>query len=279
VRQTEGKATSEQAQLAPPLHYNWHRFYDPDSARYLTPDPLGLRAGLNPYAYVDADPVNLVDPTGLWAANRPDLVAAARVAMDPVVRRAATSAFAGAAVAHYAGPAGKPIRDAASAACQAAFSAAQSAVQASRRKNPNTEPPIQSQPRIDPFLPPADPAPDVPREDEHFISLWRTSRRGHGLSDLAHGYNPSNFPYNPPLENGKAYFAKDRWIAQEYSGHGPYEDFLIEIKIPASDYNKYFKKYELPYGSTKPGIEVPIPRTDLTLINRYPRVPHGYLPR
>lgn len=46
------------------LHYNWRRYFDPETGRYLTPDPLGLEGGGNLYAYVEADPINNIDPSG-----------------------------------------------------------------------------------------------------------------------------------------------------------------------------------------------------------------------
>ena len=46
------------------LHYNHHRFYQPGTGRYLSPDPLGLAPAPNPYAYV-GNPSVLVDPMGL----------------------------------------------------------------------------------------------------------------------------------------------------------------------------------------------------------------------
>ncbi|WP_178122603.1 RHS repeat domain-containing protein, partial [Pseudomonas izuensis] len=46
------------------LHYNRHRYYQPDSGRYLTPDPLKLAGGLNAYRYVP-NPTGWVDPLGL----------------------------------------------------------------------------------------------------------------------------------------------------------------------------------------------------------------------
>ncbi len=56
-----------QGQYADPetgLHYNRFRYYDPNVARYVTPDPIGLAGGLNTTAYA-SDPNAWVDPLGL----------------------------------------------------------------------------------------------------------------------------------------------------------------------------------------------------------------------
>jgi RHS repeat-associated protein len=47
------------------VHYNYYRDYDPSIGRYAESDPIGLRARLNTYAYVDGDPIALADPFGL----------------------------------------------------------------------------------------------------------------------------------------------------------------------------------------------------------------------
>ncbi|MEU9973462.1 DUF6531 domain-containing protein [Streptomyces sp. NPDC051014] len=46
------------------LHYNYFRHYDPETARYLTPDPLGLSPAPNPNTYVH-NPHTRTDPLGL----------------------------------------------------------------------------------------------------------------------------------------------------------------------------------------------------------------------
>jgi RHS repeat-associated protein len=46
------------------LHYNNQRYYDPVTATYLTPDPLGQSPAPNPHAYVP-NPHTLIDPLGL----------------------------------------------------------------------------------------------------------------------------------------------------------------------------------------------------------------------
>jgi RHS repeat-associated protein len=53
------------------LHYNNHRYYDPLTGTYLTPDPLGLAPAPNPHGYVSnphgyvSNPHVFADPLGL----------------------------------------------------------------------------------------------------------------------------------------------------------------------------------------------------------------------
>ncbi|WP_344406184.1 DUF6531 domain-containing protein, partial [Streptomyces longisporus] len=70
------------------LHYNYFRHYDPVSARYLTPDPLGLTPAPNPVAYV-TNPLHGIDPLGLAELPLgekgnpfPDRASAERAAFD-----------------------------------------------------------------------------------------------------------------------------------------------------------------------------------------------------
>ncbi|MCW8200575.1 hypothetical protein D8B23_19750, partial [Verminephrobacter aporrectodeae subsp. tuberculatae] len=46
------------------LHYNFKRYYDPETGTYLTSDPVGVDGGLNLYLYSLANPINVTDSTG-----------------------------------------------------------------------------------------------------------------------------------------------------------------------------------------------------------------------
>ncbi len=47
------------------LYYMRNRWYEPQSGRFLSEDPIGLAGGLNHYVYAENDPVGGADPTGL----------------------------------------------------------------------------------------------------------------------------------------------------------------------------------------------------------------------
>lgn len=54
------------------LHYNYFRYYNPPTGRYLTPDPIGLKGGENLFTYATNNPVNLTDPEGLQIIPFPE---------------------------------------------------------------------------------------------------------------------------------------------------------------------------------------------------------------
>ncbi len=47
------------------LFYNWNRYYNPATGRYISSDPIGLEGGINTFLYAAASPVMAIDPFGL----------------------------------------------------------------------------------------------------------------------------------------------------------------------------------------------------------------------
>ncbi|MDT3400625.1 RHS repeat-associated core domain-containing protein, partial [Streptomyces sp. B1866] len=56
------------------LHYNHHRYYDPETARYISPDPLGLEPAPNHFSYVH-NPHTRADPWGLYDCKKLNKIA------------------------------------------------------------------------------------------------------------------------------------------------------------------------------------------------------------
>ena len=98
------------------LHENWHRFYDPNTGRYLEPEPMWrqpeavhdvLREGFSPpvYGYAADNPIAFSDETGWQAEAALDVGAEAAAAAAEAVGAAA--AAVGAAWAAAMGKGGK----------------------------------------------------------------------------------------------------------------------------------------------------------------------------
>jgi RHS repeat-associated protein len=57
--------TGREADTDTGLLYYRARWYDPQTGRFISEDPIGFDGGINWYAYVENNPANLVDPSGL----------------------------------------------------------------------------------------------------------------------------------------------------------------------------------------------------------------------
>jgi len=66
--------TGREADLETDLQYSRARYYDPETGRFITQDPLGFKAGINFYAYVYNNPIRFNDPSGLFSPGAHDAI-------------------------------------------------------------------------------------------------------------------------------------------------------------------------------------------------------------
>ena len=68
------------------LHYNRHRYYDPQMGRFTTQDPISLAGGVNLYQYAP-NPVGYIDPFGLAKNKKENCPQSSPGAMQKEVER------------------------------------------------------------------------------------------------------------------------------------------------------------------------------------------------
>jgi RHS repeat-associated protein len=52
------------------LYFMRARYHDPETGSFISKDPIGYASGMNLYGYVENDPINWIDPSGLQGQNR-----------------------------------------------------------------------------------------------------------------------------------------------------------------------------------------------------------------
>lgn len=61
--------SSKEVDLRTGQYYYGYRYYEPNLQRWLNQDPIEEQGGINLYAYVGNNPINTIDPSGLFGAD------------------------------------------------------------------------------------------------------------------------------------------------------------------------------------------------------------------
>lgn len=106
------------------------------------------------------------------------------------------------------------------------------------------------------------------------ITIYKAPQKGKGQRLLEEGFQPVDFPYNPPYFDGRCYFAgpNDRSIAEEFNQS--YKEGILEVAIDQVSYETDFKPLEYRYDEKDDceRIEVVVPQSLFPTLNQFPRV-------
>jgi hypothetical protein len=114
----------------------------------------------------------------------------------------------------------------------------------------------------------ADQLPEDPAQAET-QSIFKAPQPDKAQTQLLEGYEPQDF--SMPGGDDRAYFAKDKSLADEFAQH--YGEGVIEVVILRSLYNARLKKHEQLYQEG-PEVELPIPHEDFDVLNNSVRKLH-----
>ena len=98
--------------------------------------------------------------------------------------------------------------------------------------------------------------------------IFKAPQPGKGQKQLKDGFDPADFAEG----DQRAYFAKQRELAEEYAKH--YGDGVLEVEIPKDVYDARIRPHEVPYQGG-PQVELPIPHKDFDVLNDAQRRLHG----
>jgi len=103
------------------------------------------------------------------------------------------------------------------------------------------------------------------------VTIYKAPQRGLAQKILRDGFQPADFPNNPPYENGKCYFAApdSRSLAEEYNNH--YQQGILEVIIDKQTYDTTFRPLEKFYQGG-PSIELAVPQNLFPILNQFPRI-------
>jgi len=106
------------------------------------------------------------------------------------------------------------------------------------------------------------------------VTIYKAPQKGKGQKLLEEGFQPVDFPDNPPYFDGNCYFAgpNDRSIAEEFNQS--YNEGILEVLIDQAIYNQDFKPLEYRYDEKEDceRVEVVVPQSLFSLLNQFPRV-------